>query len=217
MPNKKFFQWMIPSIGITLTLLFFFIHPSAETTKSIVPSTTKSNTELITYIDKYNLLVFNIKHQLRINGYPVVVDYAISSDEKIELLIKINQENTKQTTEKIIQKVGDTIRQNNFDLASFHINVTNYDEPSPTNITSTRLSYNDLIGYIGEKLFAKYNIAFSLQHEVLPKNINITLNLPTNYQTHNVEIRNSILGTIKQHNFNPILFQINLTNSIKTD
>lgn len=216
MSSKRFLTRIIPSGGIILALFFFFIYASAETVNTSKPSVARSNTELINYIDKYNLLIFNINHQLRTNSYKTIVDYSISSDEKIELQIKVNQEVIKKTKEKITQIVIDTIKKNEFDPASFHINVTGYDQPfQKTDTTSTRLSYNDLIGYIGEKLFVKYNIAFSLQHKFLPENINITLDLPTNYRTHNVEIQNTIFDIIKQHNFDSSLFQIDITNNIK--
>lgn len=218
MPSKKLSLLIIPTVSITLTLLFFLIYPSAETIKTHKLSTTKTNTELINYIDQYNSLIFNVNHQLRINNYPVVVDYSISSDEKIELSIKINQENTKKTIENIEKITIDTIKQNKFDPALFNIDITKYNEPFfEKNTTSTRLSYNDLTGYIGEKLFVKYNLPLSLHHEVLPENVKITLNLPTDYQTYNIKIKNTILDIIEQHNFDPNLFQIDITNNIKNN
>lgn len=215
MSSKRLFLLVIPSGALILALFFVFTNSSAETTNSFNSSPIKSNSELINTIKQYDLLIFNINHQLRINNYPTILDYSISSDNKIELLITINQEVTKVTTEKITQIVVDTIKQNEFEPDLFRITLLRYNElTEKTNISSTRLSYNDLIGYIGEKLFVKYNISFSLKHEILPEHINITLNLPTNYQTNYTEIRNIILDTIKQHNFDPGLFQIDITNSI---
>ena len=155
MPSKKLSLLVIFTISITITLLFFLSHSSAETPKNHKLSTTKTNTELINYINQYNSLIFNLNHQLRINNYPGVIDYSISSDDKIELLIKVNQDIT-EITKKDIKKITiDTIKQNKFDPVLFHIDITEYnDEPFfQENTASIRLSYNDLIGYIGEGTF----------------------------------------------------------------
>ncbi len=126
--SKRLFTLVIPSGGIILALFFFFTNSSAETSNTLNSSPIKSNTELINYIDKYNLLISNINHQLRINDYPTILDYSISSDKKIELLININQEITQETTKKITQIVIDTIKQNKFEPNLFRINITKYDE-----------------------------------------------------------------------------------------
>jgi len=216
--KKKPFKLLLPFVTLTIMLSFFLIHSSAETTENLKSSTIKSNTDLMNYINKYNSLILDIKQELINNDYPVVIDYSISSDQKIELLIKTNEENTKKTKEQIAQLTTEIIKGNKFNPSLFKINITNYYEPTQnTNSSSTRLSYNDLIGYIGEELFAKYDIPFSLQYNFSPEKIKIALNLPTNSEIGDIEIQNTILEVIKQQGLNPDIFQIDITKNIKTD
>lgn len=221
MLKKKLFKIILPFAAVATILPFFLIHSLAETTEtgeSITSSPIKSNKEILNYIEEYNLVVSNIKHKLRTNNYPAIVDYSISSDQKIELLITIKGKSTKKTINEITQVIENTIKENNFDSSSFSISITNYNQPNRnTNNSAIRLSYNDLIGYIGENLFAKYDIALSLDYEFSSEKVNIVLNLPINSQINNTEIQVEILDIIKQHNFNPDIFQIVITNNIKGD
>lgn len=218
MLKKKSFKLILPFVAVTTILPFFLIPSSAETTETSTSSTIISNTDILNYIDQYSLVVSDIKRELRINNYPVIVDYLISSDQKIELLIKTNEKVTKKTKGEISQITENTIKENKFDPLSFSITITNYDQPTQNTNTSTiRLSYNDLIGYIGEELFSKYDTALSLHYEFSSEKIKIVLNLPMNSQINNIEIKGVILDIIKQHNFNPDIFQIDITNNIKVD
>lgn len=206
-------------IGMAVVLLFFFITPSAEVMEEPEPSIINlTDKNLTDYIERYNFLILDIKKELHKNEFPVVLDYSISSNGKIDLIIKTNQENNKKTVGKITEIVSEIIKQNNFDLNSFQIDIDNYYEPQKDmNKTSVRLSYNDLIGYIGESLFSKYNIAFSLEYEVSLEIVKLKLNLPTNQTDKNVEIEQIVFDTIRQYNFDSNLFQVDISNNLKID
>ncbi|KGR81689.1 hypothetical protein [Lysinibacillus odysseyi] len=215
MLKKTSFKLILPFLAATIILSPLLIHSSAETIETSLSSTIKSNTELQYYIDKYKPLVMNITDELRNNGYSVVVDYSLSSDEKIELLIKTSEKNTKKTLEAISQIIENTINENKFTPSSFSMTITNYYEPAEnTNTSSIRLSYNDLIGYIGEELFAKYDVALSLHYEVSSKKTKLALSLPVNFYINNEEIQDVMLDLIKQHKFSPHIFQIEITHNI---
>lgn len=218
MLKKKTFKFILPFVAATIILSPFLIHSSAKTTETPTASTITSTTDLLSYVDKYNSVVTHITHELRNNDYPVVVDYSLLSNQKIELLIKTGEKMTKKSVEEILQLTENTLRKNKFDPTVFSITITNYYEPTQnTNTSSIRLSYNDLIGYIGEELFAKYDAAFSLQYEFSPEKTKITLNLPVNYHIDHEEIQEVMLDVIKQYYFNPDIFQIEITNNIKVD
>lgn len=205
--SKK--QWILP-LGIIAILFAILVNPFPNLAKDS-ESVTYTTNELIPYIEKYRSLIFRIDEQLCDNGYPSVIDYAMLTNEKIEILIRLAEVNDMKKSEDIIQIVNTMIEKEKFDPTMFQINISKLSEPTLN--SENRLSYYDLMGYIllamGEKDFG----GFSLDYKILPETTEITIKLADLInETQKTEIQEIVNHVLKQNDFDPSMFQVNISN-----
>ncbi|WP_042473050.1 hypothetical protein [Bacillus ndiopicus] len=205
--SKKKLILLLGIIGIFFVLL---ANPFLNFAKE--PETTPyTYNELLPYIEKYKSLIFYINKDLRDQGYPSIVDYALLSDEKIEILIKLKENNERVASKNIQQIVKSVIEKQNFNPAIFQINISNMNKPTVKN--ENRLSYYDLMGYILLDMMEKNFEAFSLDYAILPENTEIIVKLAdTIDENSRKEIQQIVSNILKQNNFDSNMFQINITN-----
>ena len=92
MSKKELFKrYALPLTILSCAMFILFANPfsklakESETTNEIA---TYSNTKLKQTHEKYNRLMLSLRNHLSENGYPLVVDFELSDDEMIEILIK---------------------------------------------------------------------------------------------------------------------------------
>lgn len=211
MLKQVIWKSIIP-LGILGSILIILINPLNNLAKELesTKATTYTNNELIKYSEKYRNLIFNINNELRIKGYPSIVDYALSTDENIELLIKIPEVINAPKTKEIQQIVNNVLQQSKSNSNLFQVNLSSYYEPPIKN--KNRLSYYDLMSYILEDMVRKGYKTFSLDYSILPDTIEITVKIDSISENSKNEIQQIVDDVLKQNKFESDMFQLNLSN-----
>lgn len=220
--RNKLMKITIFFLGIMGIIFIVFANPFNKLAKETEYSTKEiTNNELIVYTKEYERLVSDLRYRLHKKNYGFILDYAISSDEKVDLLIKLPDKEIKKSTKKEIQQlITKIIEQNDFDPNLFQIRIESYYEITKEgNRSSVRLSYNDVMGHILENMLKEDYNTFSIEHKISPENINVTINLPIGESDESTkkELEQIAVDVIKQNNFDPNLFQITVTNHIITN
>jgi len=220
--RNKLMKITIFFLGIMGIIFIVFANPFNKLAKETEYSTKDiTNNELIVYTKEYERLVSDLRYKLHKKNYGFILDYAISPDEKVDLLIKLPDKEIKKSTKKEIQQlITKIIEQNDFDPNLFQISIESYYEIAKEgNRSSVRLSYNDVMGHILENMLKEDYNTFSIEHKIFPENINVTINLPIGESDESTkkELEQIAVDVIKQNNFDPNLFQITVTNHIITN
>lgn len=207
---------------LCLLLIFSFSAVVFIKAKSAKEADTPSeiSTDLTVYIQQYEELITEIKQVLRKADIGFVLDYAILPDENIEILIKLPNEKIKRSTKKEITKiVNGVLEENDYEPERFHLQISSFHKPpKESKRFSVRLSYNDLMGYIMQELEKQSYLTFSLEYKVAPEKVELTINLPVDYDTvGNSKVEQIATDVIKQHHYSKDDFQINVINTIHTE
>lgn len=183
-------------------------------------SLTKIQTDLTNYVEEYDSLIDEITNVLRTNNVELFLDYAILPDEKVEILIKVPSNDMAETTkDEIEQVVIRTLKENNSNPDLFLVHISSfYEKSTEVERLSTRLSYNDLIGYIKQELESKNHSTSSLDYKISSKKVELIIDLPVNSSAAVKKEAEQIARTIiEQNHYNIDDFEITIISMIQTD
>ena len=161
-------------------------------------------------------LMGQIRKSLRDGNYGFILDHAVLPNENIEVIVKLGSLKVDEKTKKEVKQIAtDVIKENDFDSEIFQFNITSfYSSEKEGNHFSQRLSYNDLMGDIMLSLNELgYDVA--VQGEISSdKNVVITLVLPHDKfdEGSKKEVQQFATDVIEKYNFEPEIFQFNLTS-----
>lgn len=158
--------------------------------------------------------MISIRNELADYGYPLSVDFALSDDAKIEILIKryeINKKLKPSEIQEVEQLVNQFIEKQNFDSSMFQISVSNSTQPILK--TTNRLSYNDLIEYIVNALTDQDIGGYHINYKILPEASKIIMQFPNPLdKEQKEEIQQIANKVLEKNNFDPGSVQIKITN-----
>ena len=205
------------SLLLVIASMFLYITASGKVKEDINRGSHLSKEE------KHELdnLMGQISRSLHDENYGFVLDHAVLPNENIEIIVKLGTEEVDEKTKKEIQKIAtDVIKQNDFDSELFQFNVTSFNNSEKEGKRiSQRLSYNDLMGDIMQTLSEKgFDIA--VQGKVSSdQNVEIILVLAPDKLVGKTkkEVQKLAIDVIEKNNFDPEIFQFNITNYINAE
>ena len=200
------------SLLLILVSLFLYIQVSGKEKEGTNRSSHLSEEER----HELNSLMWQIRNNLNSENYGLVLDHAVLPNGNIEVIVKLGSNKIDKKTKEDIQQIAtNVIKQNDFDSDIFQFNITSfYNSEKEGNHISQRLSYNDLMGDIMLSLNELgYDVA--IQGEVSSdNNVIIKLVLPHDKfdEKTKKEVQNFAIDVIKKNNFEPEIFQFNITS-----
>ncbi|KOS61584.1 hypothetical protein FJQ98_25285 [Lysinibacillus agricola] len=216
MSKRQFFKRCVFPLAIfTITLFIIFSNPFANLAKEPeITTTTYSNKELMQFHEKYSSLLYSIRADLRDQGYPLSVDFAMLNDEKVEIIIKrheISNELKPKEIKEVEQLVNKFIEKQKFNPTMFQIHISNSTQPVLK--TANRISYNDLIEYISYPLLDKGVNGFYLHNKFSPETAEIIIEFadPIDENSKN-EIQKMTNQVLKKNNFDTSVVKFVITN-----
>lgn len=216
MSKMQFFKRCVFPLAIfAVTLFIIFSNPFANFAKEPeITTTTYSNKELMQFHEKYSSLLPSIRADLRDQGYPLSVDFAMLNDEKVEIILKrheISNELKPKEIKEVKQLVNKFLEKQKFNPTMFQIHISNSTQPVLK--TANRISYNDLIEYISYPLLDKGVNGFYLDYEFSPETAEIIIKFADPIDENSkIEIQKMANQVLKKNNFDSSVVKFVITN-----